>query len=122
MPTAVRLRLLPLPQRLVEQPLPPAPGLEARGGHARGHVRRPRRDRWEQTRLADIRAAEEAFEWTCAAPGADEPILDTHTGRTVRLIHPLRHHPYAPAGGNGGELLADVYNFDRRPGRTYLAA
>jgi len=82
----------------------------------------PRLDRWRETRLADIRAAEEAFEWTCTDHAADEPILDTHTGRTVRLIHPLRHHPDAPAGGSGREMLADVYNFDRRPGRTYLAA
>jgi hypothetical protein len=83
----------------------------------------PKRDRWQQTRLADIRAAEEAFEWTCADPEADEPVLLTHRGRkTVRLIHPLRHHPDAPAGGSGTELLADVYNFDRRPGRIYLAA
>ncbi len=83
----------------------------------------PRRDRWRETRLADIHAAAEAFDWACQDPLADEPILETHRqGRTVRLIHPLRHHPDAPAGGTGRELLADVYNFDRRPGKTYLAA
>jgi hypothetical protein len=82
----------------------------------------PRHDRWRSTRLAAIHAAEEAFEWTCADPEAGEPVLVTHLGRrTVRLVHPLRHHPDAPAGGTASELLADVYNFDRRPGRVYLS-
>jgi hypothetical protein len=83
----------------------------------------PRHDRWRATRLAAIHAVEEAFEWTCANPEADEPELVTHRGRrTVRLIHPLRHYPDVPAGGTSAELLADVFNFDRRPGRVYLAA
>jgi hypothetical protein len=83
----------------------------------------PRRDRWVATRRAAIRAAIEAFEWECADLNADEPVLSTHrAGRTVRLVHPLRNHPDAPVGGNDDELLADVYNFDRRPGLIYLAA
>jgi hypothetical protein len=82
----------------------------------------PRHDRWQTTRLAAIHAAQEAFEWTCADPEADEPVLVTHRrARPVRLVHPLRHHPDAPAGGTAAEMLADVYNFDRRPGRVYLA-
>jgi superfamily II DNA/RNA helicase len=81
----------------------------------------PNRDRWRATRVAAIHAAQEAFEWTCTDPEADEPVLVTHRrGRTVRLVHPLRHHPSAPAGGTATELLADVYNFDRRPGKIYL--
>lgn len=49
--------------------------------------------------------------------------LNTHRdGRTVRLVHPLRYHTDAPVGGSADQLLADIYNFDRRPGRVYLAA
>jgi Lhr-like helicase len=83
----------------------------------------PRRDRWRATRQTAIHAAVEAFGWSCSDPDADEPVLETHRGRrTVRLVHPLRHYPDAPAGGTDAELLADVFNFHRRPGRVYLAA
>lgn len=81
----------------------------------------PRRDRWQRTRRAAIRATEVAFEWTCDNRDAAEPVLDTGRGRTVRVIHPLRNHPDAPVGGSPHQLLADVYNFDRRPGRIYLS-
>lgn len=81
----------------------------------------PRRDRWQRTRRAAIHAAEVAFEWQCPYPDAPEPVLETHRDRAVQVIHPLRNHPDALVGGNQHELLADVYNFDRRPGRVYLA-
>jgi hypothetical protein len=81
----------------------------------------PRRDRWAQTRRAAIHAAEEAFGWTCQTPDVAEPVLTTHRPRTVRLIHPLRHDPAVPTGGTFDQMLADIYNFDRRPGRVYLA-
>ncbi len=79
------------------------------------------RDRWLRSRRAAILAAAAAFEWDCPEPEAPEPVLGTPRGRTVRIIHPLRNHPDALIGGNAHELLADIYNFDRRPGRTYLA-
>ena len=81
----------------------------------------PRRDRWQRSRRAAIHAAEVAFEWHCLDIDEPEPVLDTHRGRAVRVIHPLRNHPDALIGGNARELLADIYNFDRRPGRIYLA-
>jgi hypothetical protein len=81
----------------------------------------PQRDRWERTRRAAILAAVNAFDWGCEDPGAPEPVIVTHRARSVRVIHPLRNHPDSLVGGNRAELLADVYNFDRRPGRTYLA-
>jgi Lhr-like helicase len=80
----------------------------------------PHRDRWERSRRAAIRAAEVAFEWRCLDIDAPEPVLDTDRGRGVRVIHPLLNHPDALSGGNADELLADIYNFDRRPGRIYL--
>jgi len=82
---------------------------------------RPVRDRWQRTRRAAIRAAEAAFEWSCRDPDSLEPVLDTHRDRVVRVIHPLRNHPEALLGGGAQEVLADVFNFDRRPGQTYLA-
>ena len=82
----------------------------------------PRRQRWTATRAAAIIAAREAFDWACHDTDADEPTLTTHTGRYVRIIHPLRNYPDAASGGTQQLGLADVYNFDRRPGRIYLTA
>jgi len=78
----------------------------------------PLRDRWAQTRQASIRAACEAFQWRCQDPTAAVPRLTTH-GRDVELLHPLSDDPRV-AGGDGQVVLADVFNFDRRPGETYL--
>ena len=82
----------------------------------------PRRARWTATRTAAIIAAREAFDWVCDDTDAEEPTLTTHTGRQVQIIHPLRNYPDAPSGGTPQLGLADVYNFDRRPGRIYLSA
>jgi ATP-dependent helicase YprA (DUF1998 family) len=79
----------------------------------------PQRDRWTQTRQASIRAACEAFEWRCENPTAPVPRLSTH-GRDVDLLHPLTDDPRV-ATGDGQVVLADAFNFDRRPGETYLA-
>lgn len=81
----------------------------------------PRRDRWQSTRRAAIRATEVAFGWTRVDSDDAEPVLDTGRGRTIRVIHPLRNYADALMGGSQQELLADIYNFDRRPGRVYLS-
>lgn len=83
---------------------------------------RPRRDRWGAILSRAVQAVADDFNWRVLDAG-NEPVLETHDGRLLIVVHPLRNVDGLMAGGietaYGRALPVDAFNFDRRPGEVF---
>ena len=86
-------------------------------------VRRPARDRWSEIAEPAAQAVASDFDWELVA-GGSEPVVRTHEGRLLVIVHPLRHVDGEIVGWiaspDGPVFPVDVFNFDRRPGEIFL--
>lgn len=82
----------------------------------------PARDRWGAVLVGAVQAVADDFGWRIVDAGAD-PVVETHDGRLLVVVHPLRNVDGGVAGGiatpHGQALPVDAFNFDRRPGEVF---
>jgi hypothetical protein len=82
----------------------------------------PQADRWTETRIQAVEAAIAAFPgWHCSDTSTSEPLIEGTHGRPIRVIHPFWNADDQLADHNAAEVIADVFNLNRRPGAIYLA-
>lgn len=82
----------------------------------------PQRDRWGDILARAAQAVARDFDWQLLEHGV-EPLVRTHDGRLLIVVHPLRaldgQIQTGVLTGHGTALPIDAFNFDRRPGEVF---